>query len=314
MEKKEREKQLKGRVLIDEIKCDLPLRLKLYRHLEEMIPHIISGIEHPKQTSWPDMDTYLETYLSGKKTDVERELITTEQLLYERLHGNEQDRDLLRTSFITTGDAFIEDPDGSGEIIFGRYENPEVKKLVHSVNRANYDFETGSLPISSEEYQGLKKNAYIISPEIVRELRQNPDSHPEVTAEVLKSLVKNTALVQETKDFVNNYEYEHCLESDRRTLNLILPNYPCPGLQLLEIGALISPYEIYPEVRERSDEHFRRYPHQRVELSYSSHSILRPRNLFDAEFTIGVAKKSSVIESIESTLKELLQEAEQHYK
>lgn len=314
MEKKEGEKQLRGRVLIDEIKCDLPLRLKLYRGLVEMIPHIISGIEHPKQTCWPDMDTYLETYLSGKKTDIKRELITTEQLLYERLHGNEQDKDRLRTTDITTGDALIEDPDGSGEIIIGRYENPEVKKLVNSINRANYDFENATLPISSEEYQDLKKNAYTISPKIVHELRQNPDSHPEATAEVLKYLVKNTALIQETKDFVNNYEYEHCRESDRRTLNLILPNYTCPGLQLLEIDDLISAYEIYPEVRERRDEHFRRYPHQRVESFYSSHSILRPRNLHDAKFTIGVAKKSSVIESIKSTLEKTVREAEQHYK
>ena len=133
----------------------IPLRLRpFYGTNTDLMPLLLSGKNK-----------------KGKVADVKRTPITVKQVLYDRIHSkHENERIHLRHSSIDTGDVIIVDPKGSGETIIGLYTNPSVKELVHSLNPKS-PLEKGSLLVSTEQYQAIKKEAFVLSPKVANALR-----------------------------------------------------------------------------------------------------------------------------------------------
>lgn len=196
---------------------DVPLRLRSFygRNIDQM-PLLLSGKDK-----------------EGEVVDVVRTPITVKQVLYDRVHGtHENDRTLLRDNYVDTGVAVIVDPNGSGEAIIGLYADPIVQELVHSLNPES-PLKAGSLPVDTDQYQAVKKGAFVLSPEVANALRSNPYSEQKTrerfwdyVAEGDASLVRdNLTLVQE----VNGGSMK-----DRMGLYLS----SSPGLRLVCVGSV----------------------------------------------------------------------------
>ena len=170
---------------------DVPLRLRSFpgRNIDQM-PLLLSGKDK-----------------EGEVVDVVRTPTTVKQLLYDRVHGtHENDRTLLRDNYVDTGVAVIVDPNGSREAIIGLYTDPIVQELVHSLNPES-PLKAGSLPVNTDQYQAVKKGAFVLSPDVANALRSNAYSEQKTregfwdyVAEGDASLVRdNLTLVQEVK-------------------------------------------------------------------------------------------------------------------
>ena len=170
-----------------ELAVDVPLRLRSFsgKAIDQM-PLLLSGKDE-----------------QGEVVDVVRKPITVKQVLYDRVHGtHKNDRTLLRENNICTGVAAIVNPNGSGEAIIGLYADPIVQELVHSLNPES--LKAGSLPVNTDQYQAVKKGAFVLSPDVANALRSNPYSEQKTregfwdyVAEGDASLVRdNLTLVQ----------------------------------------------------------------------------------------------------------------------
>jgi len=168
---------------------EVPLRLRSFygRNVEQM-QRLLEGKDE-----------------NGKVVDIPRTPITVKQLLYERVSGKyEHDRTLLRDNYVNAADVIVVDPEGSGETIIGLYTDPAVKELVHSLCSIN-QLVAGSLPVSTDQYQEIKKQAFVFAPNVANELRRDPYSQQEFreefwnyVAEGDTDLVRaNLSLVQE---------------------------------------------------------------------------------------------------------------------
>ena len=170
---------------------NVPLRLKsFYGRNIDQIPLLLSGKNE-----------------AGETVDIKRVVITPKQVLSDRINGtNEIDMKLLRDNYVDTGAAVIVDPNGSGEAIIGLYSNPAVKELVHSLD-SKTNLVKGSLQISNDQYQAIRKDAYVISADAANSLRNDGYNENKVRegfweyiAEGDAKLVKDTLkLVQDTK-------------------------------------------------------------------------------------------------------------------
>ena len=196
---------------------DVPLRLRSFpgRNIDQM-PLLLSGKDK-----------------EGEVVDVVRTPTTVKQLLYDRVHGtHENDRTLLRDNHVDTGVALIGDPNGSGEAIIGLYADQIVQELVRSLNPES-PLKAGSLPVNTDQYQAVKKGAFVFSPDVANALRSNAYSEQKTregfwdyVAEGDASLVReNLALVQEVKG-----------GSMRDRMGLFLTSHP--GLRLLCVGSV----------------------------------------------------------------------------
>jgi hypothetical protein len=172
---------------------------------------------------------------SGNIIDVPRLPMTPKQLLYERVHGsNEHDRNLLRDNYVYTACAVIGDPQGSGEVVVGLYNDPVVRELVNSLN-PNSVLQRGSLPVDADHYHAIRKNGFVISSNTANRLRHNKYNKKKVreafwdyVAEGDARLVMdNLALVQEKNG-----------GDMKNSMGLWL--YSNPGLGLLCVGSVGS--------------------------------------------------------------------------
>lgn len=200
---------------------EVPMRLRsFYGRNIDQIPLLLSGKN-----------------AEGEVVDIKRVPVTVKQVLYDRVHGeHEHDRTLLRDNYIDTGVAVITDPDGSGEVVVGLYSDPAVKELVHSLNPES-PLKSGSLPVISDQYQAVKKEALVLSSDVANALRSNAYSQQkeregfwDYVAEGDAGLVRdNLALVQEA----NGGDM-----SDRMGL-WVSSN---PGMRLVCVGSVGSNY------------------------------------------------------------------------
>ncbi|MFH1073302.1 MAG: hypothetical protein V1743_07785 [Nanoarchaeota archaeon] len=132
----------------------------------DLMPHILNGTDPS----------------TGAQVDVPRELLDGETLMYERVHGrNEQDMKLFQDNYFVIADVLVGNPDGSGEVVFAKYSaSPVVRDLVKSLNPAS-PLVGWSLQVSQDQYQAIRegKNVVIFSPEQAAQLRDNIYTNPD---------------------------------------------------------------------------------------------------------------------------------------
>ena len=135
----------------------------------------------------------------GNVVDVPRTPITPQQLLYERVHGKNEDvTGLLTDKYVDTACGLFVDPMGSGAIKVGSYGIPVVYGVINQLNLMSL-LEDGSLRITAEFYESIpKKDAYFISADAANALRQNPYAELKVREGFWEYVAEwNTQLVQE---------------------------------------------------------------------------------------------------------------------
>lgn len=205
---------------------DVPLRLRSFygRNIDQM-PLLLSGKDE-----------------SGKVVDVPRDPITPKQLLYMRVHymrvhgANEHDRDLLRDNYVDTACAVITDSDGSGEVVVGLYNDAVVRELINSLNpETESALQRGSLPVSADYYQAVRKNGFVIASSVANSLRNNAYSEKKVREAFWDYVAEGDArLVMDNLALVQKRKGEDM--KDRMGLGLWLSSNP--GLRLLCVGSV----------------------------------------------------------------------------
>lgn len=203
-----------------ELAIKIPLRLRSFYENIDKMSLLLSGKN-----------------IEGDVVDVKRELITIKQLFYERIHNtNKHDRTLLRGHGIDTGVVMINDPDNSGETIIGLYSNPVVKELIHSINPKS-SINKGSLQVNMEQYQTIKKDAFILKPDIANALRKDPYSNQEIREGLWDYVTKgDTELVKDNLSFVQETNGGNM--SNRMGWHLSSD----PGLRLVRVGGVELEY------------------------------------------------------------------------
>lgn len=171
---------------------------------------------------------------AGKVVDVPRRLITPREFLYECLHGkDERDRDFLRNYRGGTLCAVIGNPRRTGEVIVGLHSDPLVEEQIYSLSLQSDVSRDGGLVISRSLYQAIKKQAFVLSPRTVKDLKKSVyNSHKEREAFWEYIAEGDSQLVRDTLELVQEETGGGDISN---RMGLFLSQHP--GLRLLYIGS-----------------------------------------------------------------------------
>ena len=125
------------------------------------------------------MQPMLTGVQDGTQVDVPRTIWTPEQLFKGRVSFPDgHDRQLLRDNYFFLALAAIGDPDGSGEVVLGSYQEPRVREMIDTLNPKS-EIVRGALPVSGAVYREIKKNGgHVIASDLGAALRGNALAEP----------------------------------------------------------------------------------------------------------------------------------------